>query len=96
MIKVDGSKIIIHGRENEIAGELGVIMNTLKNELGTEKTLRMIQIVMEEVFEGELKIEGFRVNKKENTGKKDIEEIKEILDKLPDDLSKMLKHLLQL
>lgn len=94
MIKVDGSKIIIHGRENEIAGELGVIMNALKNDLGTEKTLRMIQIVMEKVFEGELKIESFRVNKKENTGKKDIEEIKEILDKLPDDLSKMLKHLL--
>ena len=46
------------------------------------------------VVEGELKIESFRVNKKENTGKKDIEEIKEILDKLPDDLSKMLKHLL--
>lgn len=94
MIKVNENDITICGQENEIAGELGVIMNTLKNELGTEKTLRMIQIVMEKVFEGELKIESFRVNKKENTGKKDIEEIKEILDKLPDDLSKMLKHLL--
>lgn len=94
MIKVDKTNLSICGQENEIVGELGVIMNTLKNELGTEKTLRMIQIVMEKVFEGELKIESFRVNKKENTGKKDIEEIKEILDKLPDDLSKMLKHLL--
>lgn len=94
MIKVDDINTIICGQENEIAEELGVIMNALKNELGTEKTLRMIQIVMEKVFEGELKIESFRVNKKENTGKKDIEEIKEILDKLPDDLSKMLKHLL--
>ena len=94
MIKVDDINTIIYGQENEIVEELGVIMNALKNELGTEKTLRMIQIVMEKVFEGELKIESFRVNKKENTGKKDIEEIKEILDKLPDDLSKMLKHLL--
>ena len=100
MITVYKDCVRLSGQTDDIILDLAVILCALKEKLGTKESLDMIKSVLEVVFKDEIKIKVVNTNakeittKKENTGKKDIEEIKEILDKLPDDLSKMLKHLL--
>ena len=91
MIIVNNSFISIRGKKLDVTTELALILYNLKEKLGTEESLNMINIGLDVVFKDELKIKRIDIPVKENTDKKEIEKI---LDNLPNDISKTLRGLL--
>lgn len=51
MIVVKESNIKLKGKESIICGELGIIFNTLIEEIGERRTKRMINIALDTVIE---------------------------------------------
>lgn len=83
MIKVNKNKVEIEGKENIICAELGVIFDSLYEQIGEERTKLMIKIALDTVCEQ---------NKKDMI--KHIIKKKELKTKLREDLPKELADIL--
>lgn len=57
MIKVNGPKCVLKGKESEICGELGVIFNGLIEEIGINKTNTMVYLALDGVITANMKSE---------------------------------------
>lgn len=50
MIKVNGSKCFLKGKEKEICGELAMIFNALIKEIGINETSTMVYLALDKVI----------------------------------------------
>lgn len=88
MIKVNGTKMYIKGKENEICGELGIIFNGLIQEIGINKTETMIYLALDSVITENMKLE----RKEEIISKKELKE--KLRQNLPEKLAESLCNLI--
>ena len=88
MIRVNKQNIEIEGKENIICAELGMIFNSLYEQIGEKRTKQMIKIAINTVCEENKKdyIKVHFVNKKELKNK--------LKQDLPEELAKILCELL--
>ena len=88
MIKVNKQNVKIKGKENIICAELGMIFNSLYEQIGEKRTKQMIKIAIDAVCEENKKdyVKTHFIKKKE---------LKEVLKRdLPEDLAKILIQLI--
>lgn len=88
MIKVNGTKMYIEGKENEICGELGIIFNGLIQEIGINKTKTMVYLALDTVITENMKPE----RKEQIIRKKELKE--KLRQNLPKELAEILCNLL--
>ena len=88
MIKVNKQNVEIEGKENIICAELGMIFNSLYEQIGEKRTKQMIKIAIDTVCEENKKdyVKAHFIKKKE---------LKEVLKRdLPEDLAKILLEII--
>lgn len=88
MIKVNKQHIEIEGKENIICAELGMIFNSLYEQIGEKRTKQMIKIAIDAVCEENKKdyVKEHFIKKKELKNK--------LKQDLPEELAKILCELL--
>ena len=88
MIKVNKQNIEIEGKENIICAELGMIFNSLYEQIGEKRTKQMIKIAIDTVCEENKKdyAKVHFIKKKELKNK--------LKQDLPEELAKILSELL--
>lgn len=88
MIKVNRSICFLKGKVNEISVELGIIFNGLIEEIGINKTKKMVYLALDKAITENMKPE----RKEEIIRKKELKE--KLRQNLPKELAEILCSLL--